>query len=92
MDYNKLLRKSNLVIQLLQVKLSIVGDNQTLNSIVKQMEFISEHASKKQNPIDYLPVGRVFIFGLLASKELTDPGDDKLRETINTVSEILDES
>ena len=91
MDYGKLTQKSNLIVQMLSDKLSVDGDKQALVSIKKQMEFINGEALNARNPIDSLSEGKVFSFGVIASKELTGSDEEKLTDLIDDVSQMLDE-
>ncbi len=91
MDYDKLTQKSNLIMQMLSDKLSLEGDKQVLVSIKKQMEFINGEALNAKNPLEALPEGKVFSFGVLASKELTGSDEVELTNLIDDVSQMLDE-
>ena len=64
-------------------------DDAVLESIIKQVEFIYDCASKELDPRKNLPKGKAFTYGVLSSKNFTSPEELKLKEQLNNLDDEL---
>lgn len=88
MYIEKLLTAANLALSEINNLRSISGDDAALDSIENQMRFIKGHAEKNADPREHLGENK-FTFGITASRELSSPHEQALKNAVNHVTEIF---
>ncbi|WP_153039159.1 immunity protein Tsi6 family protein [Microbulbifer sp. Q7] len=65
------------------------GKSPVLESIKNQMIFVRDNARVGKNPVDELPDGKSFTFGILSSREFASPEELLVKEKLNRVARLL---
>lgn len=65
------------------------GESPVLESIKNQMIFVRDNARAGKNPVDELPSGQSFTFGILSSREFSSPEELLVKEELNRVARLL---
>jgi len=58
-------------------------------SFRNQIEFIKTHAENRKNPVKELSNRKTFNYGIVASRDLTSPDEEVLKDKLDDVTENL---
>ena len=60
-----------------------------VESVKNQIEFIKTHAENRKNPVKELSNRKTFNYGIVASRDLTSPDEEILKDKLDDVTENL---